>query len=114
MQIVPTLALPNQQITVTLANQNCRIDLYQMSYGLFCDLYVSNRIFAPGTLIIGGVICQAKNRIVRDAYLGFIGDLIFIDNDEGPNMPAEDPFFSGLGTRFSLAYLSVADLNGQG
>lgn len=68
------------------------------------DIYVS------GTLIIGGVICQNLNRIVRDKYLGFIGDFSWIDNTGLGN----DPYYTGLGTTYSLAYLSEADLIGVG
>jgi len=70
---------------------------------IFCDLYVNN------TLIIGGVVCQNLNRIVRDLYLGFIGDLIFQDTQG-----TSDPFSPGLGTRFQFCYLEVADLGGLG
>lgn len=99
MQIVPTKPLAYQRFLVQLGSQQCQIALRQNDTGLYCDLYVSN------VLIIGGVICQNLNRIVRDAYLGFIGDLCFIDN-EGE----ADPVYTGLGTRFSLAYLEASDL----
>lgn len=71
-----------------------------MSGFLFMDL-MSN-----GQEIIGDVICQNLNRIVRNDYLGFIGDFVFLDN-YGQDV---DPFFAGLGTRFSLVYLSEADI----
>ena len=73
--------------------------VYQKLYGLFIDLYVG------GVLIIGGVLCENLNRIVRSLYLGFVGDLTFIDN-EGTS----DPTYDGLGARYSLAYLEAADL----
>lgn len=103
MQIVPLAPIPNQTLTITLAGQNCQIDVYQQEFGLFLDLYVNN------ALVIGGVICENLNRIVRSLYLGFQGDLAFIDG-EG----TDDPVYTGLGGRFSLAYLSVADLHGLG
>ena len=104
MLIVPLQAIPNQSVNIQLGGQSCKIDCYQTSFGLFVDLYVS------GVLIIGGVIGQNLNRIVRDLYLGFVGDLTFIDN-EG----SIDPDFTGLGARFSLAYLTPDELPpGQG
>ena len=104
MQIIPIADIYSQTLNVTLANQSCTINLYQTTNcGLFCDLYVNN------ALVIGGVICQNLNRIVRDTYLGFVGDLTFLDN-QGQN----DPSSPGLGTRFSLCYLSASDLNGAG
>jgi hypothetical protein len=103
MQIIPINDTYSQTITIQLANQACKINLYQKSTGLFCDLYVSN------ALIIGGVICQNLNRIVRDLYLGFIGDLFFQDTQGG-----SDPSSPGLGTRYLFCYLETSDLNGAG
>ena len=56
-------------------------------------------------LIIGGVICENLNRIVRSLYLGFAGDLAFIDNQG-----STDPVYTGLGTRYSLAYIEADEL----
>ena len=100
MLIVPLQAVPNQAVTVALGGQVCQINIYQEDYGLFVDLYVNN------ALIIGGVIAENLNRIVRSAYLGFLGDLAFIDNQGN-----SDPDYTGLGGRFSLAYLEVSDLS---
>jgi hypothetical protein len=108
MLIVPLQPVPNQTVTVSLANQTCRINVYQKDEGLFLDLYVND------VLIIGGVICYNLTKIVRSLYLGFIGDLGFIDNNASANVPATDPVYSGLGSRYSLAYLELADLAGQG
>jgi len=103
MQQIPLQSVPNQSLSIALAGQNCRINIYQRSTGLYSDLYVDN------TLIIGGVICQNLNRIVRDAYLGFIGDLGFFDT-QGIN----DPEYTGLGSRYLLIYLEASDLSGAG
>lgn len=103
MRIIPIQPVPAQVVGVQLANQPCKIALFQRLSGFYCDLYVN------GELVIGGVLCLNINRIVRSLYLGFVGDLIFIDN-EGTS----DPDYTGLGTRFSLAYLELSDLNGQG
>jgi len=96
--IIPLQALPNQTISVTLNNQNCTITARQTSTGLYTSLAVNN---AP---IISGVISQNLNVIVRDAYLGFIGDLAWIDTQPDPVYGPSDPFYSGIGTRFFLAY----------
>lgn len=100
MLIVPLQAIPNQTVTVTLNGQVCQIDVYQTVGGLFVDLYVSN------TLIIGGVIAETNNRIVRSTYLGFVGDLAFVENVNGVG----DPNYAGLGTTWSLAYLFPDEL----
>ena len=98
MQIVPLQPLPNQTLSVTLGAQNCQINVYQKFFGVFVDLYIG------ADLIIGGVIAQNLNRIVRDAYLGFVGDLAFYDTQGN-----DDPTYASLGTRFQLLYLEAAD-----
>jgi len=99
MQIVPVKALPYQTLAVQLAGQACVLNIYQKTYGLFMDLYVS------GVLVVGGVLCENLTRIVRDAYLGFIGDFVF-----GDTQGTSDPFYTGLGTQYLLVYLEEADL----
>lgn len=97
--IIPVQAVPSQTLAVTLAGQGCQIELYQKTTGLYCNLYINN------VLIIGGVICENLNRIVRSLYLGFIGDLCFLDNQG-----STDPVYTGLGTRYSFIYLEASDL----
>lgn len=111
MQIIPINDTVNQTLTVLLAGQNTQINLYQKNNSdLYCDVYVNN---AP---IITGVICQNLNLIVRSLYLGFAGDLFFYDTQGSYAIPStgSDPSSPGLGTRYLLLYLEVADLNGMG
>jgi hypothetical protein len=98
MEVVPTQARPNQTLQVNLANQACTINVYQLAYGLFLDLYVGN------SLVIAGVICENLNRIVRSAYLGFVGDICWIDTQGG-----DDPVYTGIGSRFQLLYLEAGE-----
>lgn len=99
MLVVPTQALPNQSLQVQLENQACTINIYQLAYGLFVDLYVND------TLIIAGTTGLDRTRMVRDAYLGFAGDLFFADTQG-----TADPVYTGLGAQFQLCYLTPADL----
>lgn len=99
MQIVPVSDAYSQTLNVTLGGQSCRIVIRRVSTGLFLDLYVSN------VAMITGVICQDRNRIVRDVYRGFIGDLAWLDTQG-----SSDPSSPGLGTRYLLAYLTAGDL----
>ena len=94
MSVIPLQPVPRQTLAVTLSGQACRIGVYQKSTGLFLDLAVN------GQAVIGGVLCLNLARIVRDAYLGFAGDLVFYDA-----AGARDPDSAGLGTRFLLVYL---------
>jgi hypothetical protein len=99
VQIVPLSAVPSQTVTVVLAGQECIIHVYQRSTGLYLDLTIT------GTLILAGVICQDRNLLVINAYLGLIGDLVFIDT-----LGTSDPSYSGLGARWLLAYLLPAEI----
>jgi hypothetical protein len=93
--LVPLSATPAQTISVQLGTQSCSISVYQKATGLFCDLSVS------GTLIIAGVLVHNACKIVRDAYLGFAGDLVFYDTQGN-----SDPTYDGLGARYILTYQS--------
>lgn len=113
MQIIPLNAVASQTLTANLNNQVCQINVYQKQFytdnneqctpqlvtPVFLDLAVNN---AP---IISGVICLHANKIVRDAYLGFIGDLAFYDLQG-----STDPIYTGFGTRYVLVYLAPGDV----
>lgn len=91
--VIPLLQVASQILTVQLNGQNCNINVYQRTTGLYVDLGIS------GQLIIGGVIAHDRCKIVRDPYLGFIGDLAFWDS-QGTN----DPDWTGLNSRYYLGY----------
>jgi hypothetical protein len=52
-----------------------------------------------GTLIVSTMICLDRVNLVRYAYLGFIGNLAFIDTQG-----TTDPVYTGLGSRYILTY----------
>lgn len=95
-QIIPLLATPSQTLSVRLGTQACTVHVYQKPTGLYLDLHVSDR------LVVGGVACRNGDRIVRSAYLGFVGDLAFADTQG-----ASDPEYGGLGSRWVLAYVDA-------
>jgi hypothetical protein len=99
MQTIPLQPTPSQSLSIVLANQNCQINVYQKTTGMFLDLAVSN------VAIIDAVICLDRVRMVREKYLGFIGDLAFVDTQG-----VGDPVYSSLGSRYQLIYLEAADL----
>lgn len=103
MQNVPLQPVPNQTLNVVLGGQPCTLKVYEKFYGLYVDVYVD------GALIVGGVIGQNLNRIVRSAYLGFVGDLMFADAQG-----EQDPDYAGLASRFFLFYLTTDDLASLG
>lgn len=104
MLVVPTKAIPNQTLQVQLAGQSCTINVYQLAYGLFVDLFIGD------TLIVAGVIAENLNRIVRGLYLGFVGDLVFFDASGA----GADPVYTELGVRFVLVYLEASELPAVG
>lgn len=99
MQPVTIQAEPNQTFAALLGNQSCQINLTTRRTGLFIDLFVGN------DPVIQGVICQDRNTLVKYAYLGFVGDLVFQDTQG-----TSDPEYTGLGSRYLLQYLEASDL----
>lgn len=98
MKSIPLQAVPSQTLNVLLDQQNCRINIYQKEPGLFLDLLIND---AP---LISGIICLDRVLIVRQPYLGFVGNLIFADT-----LGLEDPYYTGLGDRFELVYLEAGE-----
>lgn len=93
MQIIPLTSVASQTFTIQLNSQNCEINLYQKSTGLFFDL------FLDGTQIVSSMICLNEVGLVRESYLGFVGQLVFIDTQGN-----DDPDYTGLGSRYLLTY----------
>lgn len=104
MMIIPLQALPNEgPIQVLLGGQACVLNVYQKGQSLYID------VTANGTSIQQCKQCRNNVVIVRHAYLGFIGDLVFVDT-QGLTDPVYPGFGSGPGTRYVLVYLAPADL----
>ena len=93
MQILPLSAVPSQTFSVQLNNQNCLINLYQKSTGLYFDLFINN---SP---VIQSMLCLNEVGLVRESYLGFVGQLVFVDTQG-----SSDPTYDGLGSRYLLTY----------
>lgn len=93
MLVVPLNATPSQSLHVLLGGQDCRINVYQKTTGLYADIYVSN---VPLKI---AQICRDRVPLVQHEYLGFVGDLFFKDT-QGVN----DPTYDGLGARYVLGY----------
>lgn len=97
ISVIPLVATPSQTLNVQLGAQPCRINIRQRRTGLFVDLFVQD---APVFL---GVKALNLNRLVRDAYLDFTGDLFFVDTQG-----TEDPDYSGLAGRFLFVWDDAA------
>lgn len=97
ISVIPLIAVPSQTLNVQLLNQPCRIDVRQRRTGLFVDLYVQD------VAVFLGVKALDRCKLVRDAYLGFSGDLFFVDT-----RGTDDPDYSGLGDRFIFVWDDAA------
>ena len=97
MNIIPLAAVPAQQLTATLGGVACQISIYTLGYDnrLYFDLSIL------GAPTITCVLCQDRVKLVQLAYLGLTGDLSFIDLQG-----VSDPVYTGLGSRYVLAYLT--------
>lgn len=92
-------AVKEQTVNVALNQQQCSIRLVQRDSSMYMDLSVNN---VP---LIQGVPCLYANKMVRYAYLGFSGDLVFLDTQG-----TSDPEYSNLGGRYKLFYMTEAEL----
>lgn len=86
-------SLPAQSLYVQLGNQTCRLKVYQKMTGLYLDLDVDN------VRVVSGALCRDRVWIVRDGYLGFTGDLAFVDGQG-----TSDPDYTGLADRYALLW----------
>jgi len=118
---VPLAAVASQTLSVALAGQACELALYQRGAGAAAALYLD--LTANGSAILTGRRVRAYGGLpaTRAAfmlsgrrYLGFSGDLVFLDTQASHSQPTEDPQPSGLGARWQLLYLSAADLAAAG
>jgi len=96
MQTVPLQPIPSQLTKVVLGGQNVQIFIYQKDQGVFVD------INSDGVDVVVGVIARDAVPLVCREYAGFIGNLLFVDTQG-----SSDPSYNGLGSRFSLVYLTA-------
>ena len=99
MKSIPLKAVPSQKMTVLLGDQNCQINVYQKSTGVYLDLYINHEPVATT------VLCLDRVRLIRQRYKGFKGDLCFVDV-----WGKENPSYTGFGERFLLVYIDETEL----
>jgi hypothetical protein len=99
MQEITLQPSKGQEVSVSLGDQSCKIRLHQRSTGFYIDLWRGN------TPIMQGVICLNCTWLVRYPYLGFSGDLVFVDT-----LGTDDPQWDEIGTRFKLYYMTAEEL----
>lgn len=113
MQVVPLNAVPSQTFQITLDGQACALSVYTKTGYDLTDGTLSTteaQLYADisyngVTLTTTAVCLNEKRLLINRQYLGFAGDFMFVDTQG-----ADDPQYAGLGTRWLLLYLEVADL----
>jgi len=98
MQTIPIQAVANQIVKVVLDGQNCQILIAQRNEDIFVDVNVN------GVDLVCNAIARDSVPLVCREYAGFSGQLMFIDSSA-----ADDPQFSGFGSRWFLVYLSESE-----
>ncbi len=100
MRIVPLSPVPLQTLDVILDGQAAQIGLRQNGPDMYFDLRLNNE---P---IVTARICRVDQLLLVDAeYRGFRGQFVFVDLQG-----TSDPSYLGLGTRWVLVFISVAEL----
>lgn len=114
MLLVPLSPNPNQTLQIVLGGQNCAIELRTLDGSAYTDVadlgtsqpYLSFSLTVGGTSITLNALCLNQKRLlINRQYLGFVGDFVFVDTQG-----AEDPQYTGLGTRWLLVYIEASDL----
>jgi hypothetical protein len=98
MQTIPLQPVPNQVTKVVLGGQNCQIRISMRGESLFVD------VSANGEDVVSTVIAEDVAPIICRGYVGFSGNLLFIDTQG-----ADAPQYTGLGTRWQLVYLDATE-----
>jgi hypothetical protein len=115
MVIVPLQQAPVQTLNISLDGQACVLNIYaagpplqnETTPPIYVDLYIGT------TQIMGGMFGLIGVRLVRDSYLGLLGDFVFNDTQPDPNLGPENPEWEGLGVRWQLLYLYPGELDGD-
>ena len=103
MQTLSLLATPKQSTQALLNGQAVSLNINQLAVGVFADISLNG---SP-TPILVGVPCRNLILMVRSLYLGFIGDLCFVDQ-----AGVQDPDYTGFGTdpRYVLTYFTPEEV----
>lgn len=121
MQTLPLAAVPSQTFSAALSGQAVAFALYQLGVQGAARMFLD--VTSNGISILSCRQCRAygglpatraRFMMVGRRYLGFEGDLLFIDTLASPSTPTQDPQPSGLGARWQLMYFSEADLQAAG
>ena len=91
---IPIQQIPDQVFYVTLGEQECEIHLYLRFRYMYMDLIVDDKTLFQGKICLNGV------NMVEHEYLGFKGQLKFVDTQG-----FDDPYYTGFDERWFLTYV---------
>jgi hypothetical protein len=92
---IPIKPVPSQNLSIVLDKEICKINIYVRGDHLYFDLIVGTTSITRCTIALNAV------PLVKQNYLGFAANFIFIDTHGRDN-----PVYTGLGTRYKLIYLT--------
>lgn len=101
---LPIEATPSQQFLITLAEQNCTVNLYQRGERLYLDLLVDN------DEVVRGAVCLPRVPLIQVATHYFDGNFYFTDERSSVDLQ-QPPQWRGLGARYHLYYLEDNELS---
>lgn len=119
--IVPLASVASQTFTASMGGQAVACALYQLGVGAAARMFLD--VTANSQAILNARQCRAygglpdtraRFMMVGRRYLGFLGDLLFLDTQATAASPTQDPQPSGLGTRWLLLYFTEAELQAAG
>jgi hypothetical protein len=121
MLSIPLQAVPSQSLSITLDGQAAEINVYQLGTPpythMYFDLTESGQAIVTCRIIrgYGNLPNTQPQLLLEDAqYQGFEGDFILVDTLASPTVPALDPEYTGLGSRWQLIYVEASDLEQYG
>lgn len=98
MNEIPIKSFPNQNFFIVLDQNICKININTWGELLYFSLEVQTTVIATNT------ICLNLVPLVRQPYLGFNANFLFVDTQG-----KLDPTYKGLGTRYRLIYLNETE-----
>lgn len=96
---VPLSAIPSQELSLILNNQDISVRVYMRGDYLYLDVLNEDTPIILGQLIVSNV------NLLPSGLTNFVGNFRMVDTNGN-----EDPQYIGLGERWQLLYLSDEDL----
>lgn len=100
---VPLSALPNQEVSIELNEQDCTIQVRQLGKYTYLTLWHGS------TLIIENAICMPGIAILQGYIQNFEGNFVLVDSSDPDNQQLAD--YKELGTRFLLLYITQDEID---